>query len=56
MPIVFDQVDGVIQPSAEASEAAPSAGGDKPAGGAELYELELQLEQAQRRRRRLLAD
>jgi hypothetical protein len=55
MPIVFDRVEGVVQPAAEASPAAAEAAGaseEQPDPKA----LERQLEHIQRRRCRLQAD
>jgi hypothetical protein len=55
MPIVFDEVDAVVQPSAEGSAGAaekPSAGKDKP----DPNQIGAELDRARRRRLRLLAD
>ena len=55
MPIVFDEVDAVVQPNSGTSEAAPekaAIGADKP----DPRQIEAELERARRRRQRLFAD
>ena len=56
MPIVFDQVEAVVQPTSDAPEPpAEGAAGDNKDGG-DVSQIQLQLERVQRRQRRLLAD
>lgn len=55
MPIVFDEIDAVVQPAPEPSEGVPagaSANQDKP----DTRRLMKELEHEQRRRARLQAD
>jgi hypothetical protein len=58
MPIVFDQVDGVIQRSPETGEPAPAAEPEEAEQGApvNLDDLHKQLRRAQQRHERRMAD
>ena len=54
MPIVFDQVDAVVEPTASDPEPPPEGAGEQKE--ADIGPIQTHLERAQRRQRRLLAD
>ena len=59
MPIVFDQVEGIVEPSAESQdEGASSSDGEAGGGGGAhaMHDVDRHLARAQRRQQRLTTD
>jgi hypothetical protein len=58
MPIVFDQVEGIVEPSAESHEEGASPDGEGGGGGGAhaMNDVDRHLARAQRRQQRLNTD